>query len=74
MTQDELHFLSDSEGHVTAVVVPIERWREIASELETQHLLKSDAMRRRLLAARSRDGGLSLDEAVAQFGSEMSEP
>ena len=49
---------------MTAVVVPIEAWREIASEIETQHLLRSPAMRERLLAALGRDGGASLGEVL----------
>jgi len=49
-------------------VVPIEAWREIASEIETHHLLRSAAMRERLLAALGRDGGASLGDAMGRLG------
>ncbi len=35
------------------MIVPIEPWREIESEKETAYLLKSEAMKRRLLAAKN---------------------
>jgi hypothetical protein len=34
------------------VIVPISLWREIESQRETAYLLKSEAMKRRLLQAR----------------------
>jgi len=48
--------------------VPIDLWREIASERETAYLLKSDAMRQRLLEAKNRTEGISLEAARAQLG------
>jgi PHD/YefM family antitoxin component YafN of YafNO toxin-antitoxin module len=62
-----LHYLTDDNGNAVAVVVPMEVWREIESERETAYLLKSDAMKRRLLEATSRTDGLSLDDARAKF-------
>jgi PHD/YefM family antitoxin component YafN of YafNO toxin-antitoxin module len=50
------------------VIVPIELWREIESERETAYLLKSQAMRRRLLEAKARRKGISLEEVRAQLG------
>jgi PHD/YefM family antitoxin component YafN of YafNO toxin-antitoxin module len=41
---------------------------EIESERETAYLLKSDAMRKRLLEAKERTGGLSLDEVRQKLG------
>jgi hypothetical protein len=43
-------------GEPTAVLVPIELWREIASERETAYLLKPETMRHRLLAALAASG------------------
>jgi len=47
--------------------VPIVFWKEIASERETAHLLKSEAMRLRLLAALERENGVALDDAMAKL-------
>ncbi len=69
MPGNQLQFLSNGDGDVTAVVVPIDRRNEIASELETQHLLKSETMKNRLLQARSREDGTSLQELVTRYGS-----
>jgi PHD/YefM family antitoxin component YafN of YafNO toxin-antitoxin module len=48
--------------------VPISLWRDIESERETAYLLKSEAMKRRLLEAKERQQGLSLDEAIEKLG------
>jgi antitoxin YefM len=63
-----LQYLTDGNGNAVAVVVPIDVWREIESERETAYLLKSDAMKRRLLEAKNRTEGLSLDDARAKLG------
>jgi hypothetical protein len=68
MSEPALQYLADERGDITAVVVPIAAWREIAAELETQHLLRSPAMRERLLAALGREGGYALDEVLARIG------
>jgi len=64
----QLQYVSDGEGQTVSVIVPIELWREIESELETAYLLKSPAMKKRLLAAKARTGGIPLEEARAQLG------
>ena len=60
MTAAEIQYVSDEEGKPTAVLVPIDLWREIAAEKETAYLMSSDAMRRRLLeghaSAQARQG------------------
>ena len=52
--------------------MPIELWREIESERETAYLLRSPAMRARLLQARDRDQNqdqdLSFEEAREKLG------
>ena len=68
MPETEIQIVSNEAGEPTAVIVPIALWREIASERETAHLLKSETMKRRLLAAMERQGGISLDEAAAKLG------
>ncbi len=66
----EVQTVSDSQGNAIGVFVPIDVWREIESERETVYLLRSEAMRKRLLAAIARDGegGITLEEARAQLG------
>jgi antitoxin YefM len=64
----EIQFVTNESGQPTAVIVPISLWRDIESERETAYLLKSKAMKRRLLEAKERQQGLSLDEAVEKLG------
>lgn len=64
----ELQYVADANGNAIGVIVPIDFWREIESERETAHLLKSDAMKQRLLAALNRTGSLLLEDARAQVG------
>ena len=58
----------NEEGQPVSVIVPIELWREIASEKETAYLLQSETMKKRLLEAKERQGDISLDEARTQLG------
>jgi len=64
----DIQIVSNEAGEPTAVIVPIELWREIASERETAYLLKSDAMKQRLLTAAQRRDGLSLDTVIEKLG------
>ncbi len=64
----ELQTISDAQGNVTGVIVPIELWREIESEKETAYLLSNSETRRRLLEAKERDGGITLEEVRATLG------
>ncbi len=68
MPDTDIQIVSNEAGEPTAVIVPIELWREIASERETAYLLKSDAMKQRLLAAAQRRAGLSLDTVIEKLG------
>jgi hypothetical protein len=63
-----VQYVSDESGNAVAVIVPIEVWREIESERETAYLLQTDAMRKRLLEAKNRLGGISLDEVRQKLG------
>jgi antitoxin YefM len=67
-SQTEIRYVSDAAGNRVAVIVPIDLWREIESERETAYLLKSEAMKHRLLAAKGRQEGISLEDARAQVG------
>lgn len=70
MSTADVQYISDEQGDLKAVIVPIALWKEIVSEFETQYLLKSEAMKKRLLEARGRDQGISLEEVLDQLGIE----
>ena len=46
----------------------IQYWREIESQRETAYLLKSETMKRRLLEAKERQEGLSIEAVVEKLG------
>ena len=64
-SQTEIRYVSDAAGNPVAVIVPIDLWGEIESERETAYLLRSDAMKQRLLAAKARQEGVPLEDARA---------
>ena len=64
----EVQYVSDADGKPLGVIVPIELWQEIESERETAYLLKSDAMKRRLLEAKDRQQGISLEVVREKLG------
>jgi antitoxin YefM len=65
---DDIQYISDEEGKPTGVIVPIDLWREIASERETAYLLRSETMKQRLLEARERREGIPFDEVRKKLG------
>jgi hypothetical protein len=68
MADAEIQIVSNENGEQTAVIVPISLWRQIEFERETAYLPKSDTMKRRLLEAKERQQGLSLEAAVEKLG------
>ncbi len=68
MSQAKIKYVSDDKGQTIEVIVPIELWREIESERETAHLLKSETMKRRLLEAKNRHEGIALEEVCEKLG------
>ena len=64
----DVQYVSDEEGNPTGVIVPIDLWREISSERETAYILRSEAMKRRLLEARERREGIPLEEVREKLG------
>lgn len=63
-----VQYISDTNGTPLGVFVPIDLWQEIESEKETAYLLESVRMKERLLEAKGRDGGISLDDVREKFG------
>ena len=64
----EIQFISDAQGETLAAIVPNDLWYEIESERETAYLLKSEAMKWRLLEAQQRSEGTSLEDVREQLG------
>jgi hypothetical protein len=68
MANTEIQIVSSESGEPTAVIVPIELREEIESERETAYLLKSAAMKDRLLQTARRQTGLSFEDVVEKLG------
>lgn len=64
----DVQYISDTNGTPVGVFVPIELWEEIESEKETAYLLRSMKMKERLLEAKHRDEGLTLDDVREKTG------
>jgi PHD/YefM family antitoxin component YafN of YafNO toxin-antitoxin module len=68
MANAEIQIVSNQSGEPTAVIVPIEMWREIESERETDYLLKSENMKRRLLASLASSENIPFEAALEKLG------
>ncbi len=68
MMVGDIQYISDENGQPVGVIALIELWREIESERETACLLKSAALKRRLVEAKERRAGISLEEACEKLG------
>lgn len=68
MGQVNIQYVSDEKGKTTAVIVPIELWRELVSERETAYLLESEAMKKRLLEAKERQEGIPFEVVREKLG------
>ena len=66
--QVQVQYVFDEEGQSVSVIVPVQLWREIMSERETTYLLNNETMKKRLLEAKDRPGGISFDHARTQLG------
>ncbi len=66
-TLPEIQYVTDATGKAVSVIIPIDVWQEIVSERETAYLLKSPAMRQRLLEAKERSGGMSFEDVRANL-------
>jgi antitoxin YefM len=67
MANPEVQIVSSEIGEPTAVIVPIELWREIESERETAYLLNSEAMKDRLLQPDGRTV-LPFEDVIEKLG------
>jgi len=64
----EVQYISNKQNKVTGVIVPISLWHKLQSETETAYLLKSEVMKERLLAAKMRKEGVSVEETCEKLG------
>lgn len=68
MSPSNIQYVMDQEGNTTSVIVPIELWREMTAEDETEYLLKSAAMRRRLMEAIHREESIPFEVVREKLG------
>lgn len=68
MAQLDIQYILDRNGKPKGVIVPLRLWREIQSERETAYLLKSPAMKKRLLKAKHRTEGIPFEVAREKLG------
>ncbi len=68
MSQLNLQYVSDENGVTTSVIAPVELWPEIIVEKESAYLLKSEAMKNRLLQAKNRRAGIPFEAAHEKLG------
>ena len=68
MAKRTLQYVHNEKGERTAVIVPIDEWREMSSERETQYLMSTPAMRKRIEAAMKRKGGVPAEEVFKKLG------
>jgi PHD/YefM family antitoxin component YafN of YafNO toxin-antitoxin module len=68
MNTAQIQYVSNENGKPMAVIVPIELWQQILAEQETAYLLKSEAMKQRLLTAKGRKEGIEFGEACEKLG------
>ncbi len=64
----DVQYVLDKNGKPQGVIVPIRLWREIRSERETAHLLKSRAMKKRLVKSKHRTEGIPFGVAREKLG------
>lgn len=52
MEYDGIQYVTAEDGSQTAVLVPIAKWRELTSEIESLQLMQSPELRQRIEEAR----------------------
>jgi len=71
-----VQYITNEVGNATAVIVPIEEWDALLSKVyadeqsrnDTEYLLQSETMKKRLLEAKTRSGGKSWEEVKDALG------
>ena len=69
MEKQSIHYVSDNNGTITYVIVPIDLWEKLeVSQDETEYLLSSELMKNRLLRSIRRNENISLEDTCARVG------
>ena len=68
MSTVPMQYITDTSGKPLAVVLPIDFWREMFPQDETDKILSSKKMRARILSAMQRDDGYSLEAVREKLG------
>lgn len=63
----KIQYVSNQKGIITNVMVPIDLWEELTSEIETRFFLDNPVMKKRLLEARERTVRLTKDEVYEKL-------
>ena len=69
MEKQNVRYVSDDNGEITDVIVPIGLWKKIGiGQDETEYLLSSEPMKNRLLESIRRNEEISLEDSRARVG------
>ena len=66
--ETEIQYVTDNDGNIKNVILPIEYWRRINSDDETEYLLGNQANKDRLLEALTRETSLTKEEVYERIG------
>jgi len=64
----DVQYITDNDGLIKNVILPIDFWNRINCEDETEYLLKSQVNKDRLLESLNRNYALSKEEVYARIG------
>ena len=69
MEKQNVRYVSDDNGKITDVIVPIGLWKKLGiGQDETEYLLSSESMKNRLLESIRRNEDISLEDTRARVG------
>jgi hypothetical protein len=69
MEKQNVRYVSDDNGEITDVIVPIDLWKKLGiGQDETEYLLSSEPMKNRLLESIRRNENISLEDTRARVG------
>ncbi len=68
MARFDVQYVLDKNGRPKSVIIPLKLWQDIQSERETAYLLKSPAMKKRLLKAKQHSTDMPFETACKKLG------
>lgn len=63
-----IQYISNDNGEISGVVLPIDFWNRINCNDETEYLLQKDKNKKRLIESLNREEELSKEEAYERLG------